>query len=175
MSALADTPRDRDWLVASVALGCAVLSAVLLVWDPRAVETSATDSAKVVGKISSSSADLRRRPAHRLGWSDLASGGEVRELDALFVPPGVEARVTFVDGTVLELDERSLVVVDLPRAGRRNVSVRQGSVEGTTGALGLALTTPQGTALLSPQSEAHLEVSDDAVAMAVTLATTPPS
>ena len=72
-------------------------------------------------------------------WNDLASGGEVHELDALFVPPGVEARVTFIDGTTLELDERSLVVVDAAQAGRRNVSVRQGSVEGSAGAGGLLL------------------------------------
>ena len=138
MSTLADTPRDRDWLIAAVALGCTVIASVLLAWNPRSTEGSAVDTAPVVGKVSFSSADLRRRPLHRLGWADLASGGEVRELDALFVPPGAEARVTFLDGTVLELNERSLVVVDLPHAGRRSVSVRQGSVEGSAGAAGLS-------------------------------------
>lgn len=168
MSTLADTPRDRDWMIAAVAMGCTVVASVLLVWTPRSAESSGVESAPVVGKVSFSSADLRRRPVHRLGWSDLSGGGEVRELDALFVPPGVEAKVVFLDGTVLELDERSLVVVDLPHAGRRNVSVRQGSVEGSAGASGLSLTTLHGTAQLSPQSEAHVEVDGDAVALAVT-------
>jgi hypothetical protein len=158
---------DRDWIIAAVALGCAVVASVLLVWDPRASQGSAID-AKVVGSITFSSADLRRRPAARLGWDELGRGDLVHELDALFVPPGVEAKVTFKDGTVLELDERSLVVIDLSRTGRRNVSVRQGSVEGSAGPDGLSLNTPQGTAQLSPQSQAIIEVTGDAVAMAVT-------
>ncbi len=168
MSTLAATPRDRDWMIAAVALGCLLLASVLLVWNPRSLEAAGAENAPVVGTVSFSSADLRRRAAHRLGWGELGRGGDVHELDALFVPPGVEAKVTFVDGTVLELDERSLVVVDLPRDGRRAVSVRQGSVEGSAGAAGLSLTTPQGTAQLSPQSGAHLEINGESVAMAVT-------
>jgi hypothetical protein len=165
---VAGAPRDRDRLIAAVALGCTVISSGLLVWDPRTSELGPTEAATVVGRISFSSADLRRRPADRLGWSDLPAGGEVRELDALFVPPGAEAKVTFLDGTVLELDERSLVVLDAPHLGHRNVSIRQGSVEGTAGAAGLLLNTPQGTAQLSPESGAVLEVQEDLVAMAVT-------
>lgn len=158
---------DRDWLIAAVALGCTVLASVLLVVDPFRPAAAATD-AKVVGSVSFSSADLRRRPASQLGWESLGRGADVHELDALFVPPGVEAKVKFKDGTVLELDERSLVVIDPVKAGRRNVSVRQGSVEGSAGAAGLSLTTPRGTAQLSPQSQAIVEVTKDAVAMAVT-------
>ena len=164
----ADAPGDRDWLISAVALGCTVLASVLLIWNPRIAETTGVETAPVVGKVTFSSADLRRRPAHRLGWGELGNGGEVRELDALFVPPGAEAKVTFIDGTVLELDERSLVVVDLPRAGRRSVSVRQGSVEGSAGPAGLSIATSQGTAQLSPQSGAHLEVNGETVAMSVT-------
>ncbi len=162
-----DTRGDRDWIIAAVALGCAVVSSGLLLWDPGSSEGSPID-AKVVGSISFSSADLRRRPASRLGWEPVGRGDAVHELDALFVPPGVEARVTFKDGTLLELDERSLVVIDLPRAGRRNVSVRQGSIEGSAGAAGLSLDTPRGTAQLSPESKAIIEVTKDSVAMAVT-------
>ncbi len=162
-----ETRGDRDWIIASVSLGCAILASGLLIWDPREAGSAAAD-AKVVGAITFSSADLRRRPAARLGWDELGRGDPVHELDALFVPPGVEAKVTFKDGTVLELDERSLVVIDLSRAGRRSVSVRQGSVEGSAGAQGLSLTTPRGTAQLSAQSQAIIEVTGDSVAMAVT-------
>ncbi|MBS1154074.1 MAG: hypothetical protein H6Q89_5772 [Myxococcaceae bacterium] len=121
-----DTRGDRDWIIAAVALGCAVISSVLLVWDPFASQGSAIDS-RVVGSISFSSADLRRRPASRLGWNEIGRGDRVHELDALFVPPGVEAKVTFTDGTVLELDERSLVVIDLlpsPRRSSRSPATR---------------------------------------------------
>jgi hypothetical protein len=166
-AATPDTRRDRDWIIAGVSLGCAVVSSVLLVWNPQGGRTVALDAIEA-GSISFSSADVRRRPAARLGWDTLGRGDKVYELDALFVPPGVEAKVTFKDGTVLELDERSLVVIDLTRAGRRNVSVRQGSIAGSAGAAGLSLNTPQGTAQLSPQSQATLEVTPDAVAMAVT-------
>ncbi len=162
-----DARGDRDWIIAAVALGCLVISSALLAWDPRHAQAPAVES-KVVGTVSFSSADLRRRPASRLGWDEVGRGGVVHELDALFVPPGVEAKVAFLDGTVLELDERSLVVIDLSHAGRRNVSVRQGSVEGRAGPAGLLLSTPQGTAQLSAQSQAIIEVTGDAVAMAVT-------
>ena len=163
----ADDRVDRDWLIAAIAVCAAVVSSVLLVWTPFKTQGAAVQ-ARAVGSITFSSADVRRRPAARLGWDELGRGEQVHELDALFVPPGVEARVTFKDGTVLELSERSLVVLDLPRAGRRNVSVRQGSVEGSAGAAGLELVTPRGTAQLSPQSQAIIEVTSDAVAMAVT-------
>lgn len=159
--------RDRDWLIAAIALACTAVSTALIWVDPSRPEGAASN-AKVVGAVSFSSADLRRRPAARLGWEQLSRGSDVHELDALFVPPGVEAKVTFKDGTVLELDERSLVVIDPPKAGRRAVSVRQGSIEGRAGEGGLSLNTPKGTAQLSPQSGAILEVSKDAVAMAVT-------
>lgn len=158
---------DRDWMISGVALACGVISSVLLVWDPFSSEGPAVGM-PVVGAISFSSADLRRRPASRLGWEEVSRGEAVHELDALFVPPGVEAKVTFKDGTVLELDERSLVVIDAPRAGRRNVSVRQGSVEGSAGAAGLSLNTPQGTAQISPQSQAIVEVTGSQVAMSMT-------
>ncbi len=158
---------DRDGLIAAVALVSGVAASVLLVWDPQAAHGSEVDG-RVVATLSFSSADVQRRPANRLGWDALGRGDLVHELDALFVPPGVEARVTFKDGTQLELDERSLVVIDASRSGRRNVSIRQGSVEGSAGAAGLALTTPRGVAQLSPQSQAIVEVNADSVAMAVT-------
>lgn len=160
-------PRDRDWLIAAIAFGCTAVSTGLLLVEPSRPEGTAAET-RVVGSVSFSSADLRRRPASRLGWEAMGRGASVHELDALFVPPGVEAKVTFKDGTVLELDERSLVVIDPPKAGRRAVSVRQGSVEGSAGAAGLSLTTPRGTAQINPESQAILEVTKDGVAMAVT-------
>lgn len=158
---------DRDGLIAAVALVSGLAASVLLVWDPQDAHGSEID-ARVVGTLSFSSADVQRRPANRLGWGALGRGDAVHELDAIFVPPGVEAKVTFKDGTQLELDERSLVVIDASRSGRRNVSIRQGSVEGSAGTAGLALTTPRGVAQLSPQSQAIVDVKADSVAMAVT-------
>lgn len=155
-SATATEPKDRDGLLAAVSLLVALGSVALLAFAPS-LTGAPPQLAKVVGKITVASSDLKRRPARTLGWTSLPRGSDVREQDALYVPPGVEARLTFNDGSVLELDERTLVVVEVPRPGRKqSVSLSKGSLATRAGAGGFDVVTPQGTAELAAQGEAKV-------------------
>lgn len=155
--ASAAEPKDRDGLLALAALLVALGASATLAFAPSLSGPPAAE-AKVVGHITVASADLKRRPARTLGWSPLQRGGEVREQDALYVPPGVEARLQFNDGSVLELDERTLVVVEVPRPGRafHAVSLTKGSLATRAGNHGFEVLTPKGDAELEAKGEAKL-------------------
>jgi hypothetical protein len=111
-----------------------------------------------VAAVKQTTGEVKLRPALTLGWRGAVRGVEVHDGDALFVPPGAEATLTFLDGTELSLDERSLVVVERPRAGVRHVTLQQGSVSGRVGSEGLTLNTPAGEARLEADSEARVEI-----------------
>lgn len=148
---------DRDALLAAVAALFAAASVVLLAQPPPALRGEGGGEPPVA-TITAASSPLRLRPADALGWSNVAAGVPVHERDALFVPPGAEARLTFLDGTTVELDERSLVVVEAPPRGGRQVSLRQGSLAGTAGRAGLVVSTPGGSARLGANAQAQVAV-----------------
>ncbi len=112
-----------------------------------------------VATVRMASGAVKVRPALTLGWASARVGSDVHDGDAVFVPPGAEATLTFLDGTELAVDERSLVVVELPRSGGRNVLLRQGSLTSRAGREGLTLTTPVGEARIGADSEARVELS----------------
>ncbi len=157
---------DRDGWVAAIAAAFAIGAGALVVVNPGFSE--AKSEVPVVATVTVASANLRRRAANALGWEEIPRGTQVRERDALFVPPGAEAQLTFNDGSTLELDERSLVVVEVPRAGRTGIRVKQGSVAGLAGTGGLTLTTDQGEAALQNGAGANVAIGNGQVAMAVT-------
>lgn len=111
-----------------------------------------------VAHISVATGAVQLRAADTLGWRTVARGDAVHELESLYIPPGSEAQVQFVDGTLLDLDERSLVVIEPSRPTGRAVTVRQGSLASSAGSKSLTLATAQGTTTLPPQATARLEV-----------------
>jgi hypothetical protein len=145
-------------LVASVALSLALGNA-------RTPDGPA--GTPTVAALKQANGSVKLRFAQTLGWRDVARGGEVHDGDAVFVPPGAEATLEFEDGTVLNIDERSLVVVEKPRAGVRSVTLRQGSVSGRAGGEGLTLTTPAGEARLETGTEARVELTGERLEVAV--------
>ncbi|MFZ5445369.1 MAG: FecR domain-containing protein [Myxococcota bacterium] len=150
---LANGERDL-WLAGASALVAAVaLTLAFGIGRPREDADTPT-----VAAVKQASGQIKLRPAQTLGWRGAARGVDVHDGDAIFVPPGAEATIAFLDGTELALDERSLVVIERPKAGVRNVSLRQGSVSGRAGAQGLTLLTPEGEAHLEAQSEARVEL-----------------
>ena len=124
--------------------------------------------AVTVASVSVASGGSKLRPAATLLWRGLAAGMSVHDGDAVFVPPGADATLRFVDGTELALDERSLVVVEPPRGGRRSVTLRQGSLSGRAGDAGLVLSTPAGEAQLEAASEARVELTGKSLEVDVT-------
>jgi len=157
---------ERDvWLAgaATLAAAAAIGWAVLVPAEPLAESTT-----PVVAQVKVASAELRVRPSSTLGWRPLARGENVHDADAIFVPPGGEAQLEFSDGTVLILDEHSLVVVEPPRGATRTVTLRQGSMSGTAGKTGLTVETSAGSATLQSGAVAHVELNAQQVEVQVT-------
>lgn len=147
---------ERDlWLAGAAALFAA--AALTLALRPSHFGEDVATTPTVAG-IKQASGEVKLRLAYTLGWQGAARGVEVHDGDALFVPPGAEATISFIDGTELSLDERSLVVIERPRAGVRSVTLRQGSLSGVVGSEGLTLNTAAGEARLEAQSEARVEL-----------------
>jgi hypothetical protein len=147
---------ERDlWLAGASAL-VAAASLTLALGAGRAIDDVITTP--MVASVKQATGDVKLRLAFTLGWRGANRGVEVHDGDALFVPPGAEATITFLDGTELAVDERSLVVIERPRAGVRSVTLRQGSVSGRAGSEGLTLETPAGEAHLEAHTEARVEI-----------------
>lgn len=148
---------ERDlWLAGAAAL-LATAALTLALRPGRFGDDEATTP--TVAELKQTSGEVKLRLAATLGWRGANRGVEVHDGDSLFVPPGAEATLTFIDGTELSIDERSLVVIQVPRAGARSVTLRQGSLSGRVGSEGLTLNTAAGEARLAAQTEARVELS----------------
>ncbi|MEW5740339.1 MAG: FecR domain-containing protein [Myxococcota bacterium] len=154
----------KDVLLAATGLALATATLALALTSPTAEpgRQSAT-----VAQVAASTGGSKLRPAATLLWRGLVAGMDVHDGDSVFVPPGAEATLRFEDGTELSLDERSLVVVEPPRSGKRAVTLRQGSLSGRARDAGLLLSTPAGEARLAPAAEARVELTGSALEVAV--------
>lgn len=150
-------------LVAGGLLVAAVTIALALSGGPAPAPTASP----TVASVAAATGGGKLRPSATLLWRSLAEGMDVHDGDSVFVPPGAEATLRFVDGTELALDERSLVVVEPPRGGHRAVTLRQGSLSGRAGRDGLVLSTPAGEAHLDAKSEARVELAGSELEVAV--------
>jgi FecR protein len=144
---------DRDAAAALVAAACAATAITLLASEQSRSGASVAIERPAIATVAEANRPLRLRAAEELGWRNIAAGAAVHERDAVFVPPGTEARLAFKDGTTLELDERSLVVIEAPPRGRKTVALRQGSFAGVAGQDGMVVSTPQGTAQVAPKGQ----------------------
>ena len=156
--------RSDVWLAGVSSVVAAVSLSLALAPSRRSLELPTTP---VVALIHESSGDVKLRLSSALGWSGASRGVEVHDGDSVFVPPGGTAMLRFTDGTELALDERTLVVVEMPRAGERAVTLRQGSASGRTGSEGLTLQTPAGQAKLAAGAEATVEVAGETLEVSV--------
>lgn len=152
---LPDSGALRDVVIAALGATFAVVALTMALRPAPAPQRQHHDA---VAKIDRLVGTLQLRSAMTLGWQTVTRGDELHELDALYVPPGSEARVVFLDGTVLELDEKSLVVIEPEREAGRSVTLRQGSVAGAAGEKPLTLATKDGTARLPPNASARVDV-----------------
>lgn len=161
---LAEPALTKDIALAATGL---TLAAVTLVLALTSSDAEPRTQRATVAQVAAASGGSKLRPGATLLWRELAVGMDVHDGDSVFVPPGAETTLRFVDGTELALDERSLVVVEPPRGGRRTVTLRQGSLSGRAGDAGLVLTTPVGEARLEPSAEARVAVTASALELAV--------
>jgi hypothetical protein len=162
--AVAEPGSRQDVALAAGGLAVAALTLALSLFSRGAEPPHDTVT---VASVSVSTGGSKLRPAATLLWRGLAAGMDVHDGDSVFVPPGADATLRFIDGTELSLDERSLVVVEPPRGGRRAVTLRQGSLSGRAGDAGLLLSTPNGEARLDAESEARVELTGRELEVAV--------
>lgn len=163
-SAVAEAALTKD---VALAVGGLLVAAVTLGLALTSTGDEPSTQSPTVAHVASAAGGSKLRPGATLLWRGLSDGMDVHDGDAVFVPPGAEATLRFVDGTELALDERSLVVVEPPRGGRRAVTLRQGSLSGRAGDAGLLLSTPVGEARLDPSSEARVELTGSELEVAV--------
>lgn len=151
-----------DWLLAAVAATVFVLAARALI-QPSDTSAQRPEQARIA-VLDSTIEDIRRRPRGTLVWDELSSGAALAEGDSIFVPPTSAATIRFDDGTLLQLDENTLVALERPdtRTEAPRVRVSRGNVVGESGDKGLQLATPSGEASLSKQSSARLTLEDGA-------------
>lgn len=150
--------RDLDWLLSLVSIAGACASAFLL----SRPTVTAEDDAPAVAALSFAHREVRRRASRTLVWEELSTGAVVHDRDTVFVPPGAEAQVTFLDGTLLEVDENSLVVIEAPRrvqGASPRVALKKGSLSGTTSTGGVEIESGQGVTSLAQNTEARVELS----------------
>ncbi len=154
----------RDVVLAVVGALVATLSLTAAL---RSTPPPARAGAEAVAHVRLATGAVQVRPAETLGWQTAARGDDVHESDAVYVPPGSAARVAFLDGTVLELEERSLVVIEPQRGVGRSITLRQGSIAGASGSVSLTVATRDGTATLPPNAEASVELSEGKLGVSV--------
>ncbi len=159
---------ERDLWLAGASAVLAAGALTLALWGGQNTEASTTPT---VAALKQATGEVKLRFAATLGWQGANRGTEVHDGDALFVPPGAAATLTFVDGTELSVDERSLVVIERPRAGVRSVTLRQGSVSGRAGSEGLTLQTSAGEARLEAETEARVELTGEQLEVSVSKGT----
>ena len=113
---------DPDWVLA-LAAGAVAIVAWGLLWL-GASGAGRMPTSPPIASLASSVSDVRRRASGTLVWEELATGADLSQGDAIFVPPASSATVMFRDGTRLELNENTLVALEAPPEGRTGHAVR---------------------------------------------------
>ena len=135
-------------------------SSMVLLLTRRAPVPHPEAAPRVIAHLTSPSSEVRRRAAHTLLWETLAPGSEVRDQDTVFVPPQADAEISFLDGTRLELDENSLVLLEAPTDATPSVALQQGSLLGHTKAGTLKIRSEGGSTALKGNSVARVDLED---------------
>ncbi len=151
--------RDADAvLMAGSALGLLAV-AVLLLGDGARGARPPLGAAPTVARLARAEPGVLRRPQGTLVWDATRAGEPLAAGDSLYVPPAASASVYFVAGASLEIEERSLVVIEppAPERGATRVTLAKGSLSGSASTGSVSVRTPGGLALLEPGSEARVD------------------
>jgi hypothetical protein len=151
-------PAERD---APLAVACAlglVAVALLLALDYRAAWRPQGD-APVLAHLAHAQGRVMRRPAGTLEWEAARAGDGLRARDSLYVPPDALASVEFAAGSTLEVEERSLVVIEPsePEGPGTRLALLKGALSGSAGPAPLAVRAAgDEVAILDPGASARL-------------------
>ncbi len=153
-------PADRDGQLAiACAAGLAVVT-LLLGLDYRSELRPAGD-APALARLAHAQGRVMRRPAGTLEWEPATAGESLRAHDSLYVPPDASASVEFASGSTLEVEPRSLVMIESPEAphpGTR-LALLKGALSGSAGKLPLAVRAGgRDEAVLDPGASARVAI-----------------
>jgi len=133
----------------------------LLVWDVAGGREAGPEAGATVGRVEWLLGDVLLRPDGTLAWRETGAGDEIAARDSLYVPPGGFATVALADGSRLEIEERTLVVIELPEPSGPAVRLVKGSLTGFA-AGAMAVRGGRNVAVLEPGSSALLGAEEDA-------------
>ncbi len=147
---------DLDQVVAVVsAVGLAAVFATLLL-DLRGGATRGVRAAEIA-QLTNVDGAVRCRAAGALVWETVGTDQPLAAGDAVFVQPGGSATIAFRAGAQIELEERSLVVVEPPDEEADRVRVLEGAVVAAAGSQGLSVQTRTGQAVVAPGGAVSVE------------------
>ncbi len=150
--------RDADpLLIAGSALGFLAV-ALLLLADGFRGPAPRTGSKPTVARLARAEPGVLRRAPDTLVWDAAYAGEPLAAGDSLYVPPSASASVSFQAGASLEIEERSLVVIETlaPEPGASRVTLAKGSLSGSAPSGRVSVRTPGGLAWLEPGTEARI-------------------
>lgn len=140
---------DVDQVVATgSALGLMVVATLLLL-DYSGVGAKRPPGAGIA-RLAAADGAVRWRSAGTLVWEAADAELPLAAGDAIFVQPGGAAAVAFRAGAVVELDERTLVVIEPPDPQVDRVRVVEGAVVAAAGSGQLAVGSGAGSAVIEP-------------------------
>ncbi|HET6923463.1 MAG TPA: hypothetical protein VFI16_09995, partial [Anaeromyxobacteraceae bacterium] len=149
---------DRDRLVA-LACGLGLVGVTLLLaLDYRAASRPRSDAPQLA-RLASAEGRVMRRPAGTLAWEPAGAGDGLQAHDSVYVPPQASASIEFAAGSTLEVEERTLVVIDPPEPERHGTSLAlvKGALSGSAGTAPLSVRAAGGqVAVLEPGASARL-------------------
>lgn len=149
--------RDADTLLlAGSAVGFLAIAYFLL--SESRVARSPGGAQPTVARLVRAEPGVLRRPSGTLVWDAARAGEPLAVRDSLYVPPAASASVTFEGGALLEIEERSLVVIEPPEPepGAATLQLAKGSLSGSALAGRMTVRTPGGLAVLDPGSIARI-------------------
>jgi hypothetical protein len=130
------------------ALGVVAIVAALLL--DTAGAWVGTSRGEPIARLAHFDCAVRCRAAGTLVWERAEAEQPLVAGDAVFVQPGGAATIAFSGGAVVELDERSLVVVEPPEPQGDRVQVVSGAVVASAGSTALAIQSGSERALVAP-------------------------
>jgi hypothetical protein len=154
---------SRDDLVLSALCVAGIIAVTITLATDLRASPVAVD-APAVATLTFANAEVRRRPNRTLVWDVLQAGDAARRRDTIFVPPGSSAVFAFQDGSKLEIDQNSLVLIEEPAGNASSVALVRGNVFGDVGTGSLVVRTTSGTAELTSGTRASIDLDNKAQA-----------
>jgi FecR protein. len=130
--------RRTEKIIFAVSVVALLLFSYFLYDDSLLFPKSNSGTMELVGSVSISQNDVRRKGADSFSWIPASKKDEVFQNDAIFTGDDSQASIQLKDGTVIKLDPNSLVTLNL-KDGQMNLDLRYGNLVGDL-AQGSALT-----------------------------------